>query len=146
VHVYLAGPLFTPYERRFLDECAARLRAEGLDVFVPHEHALALGDTSADVIFTKDWDGLSNADAVLAILDGPQTDDGTACEIGIFYTLMLWNPAKKGIVGLLTDLRSLRLEEGHGLNLFVEGCIAASGEVTISLEDAVAALERLRAP
>ena len=140
MRVYLAGPLFTPYERGFLDECAARLRAEGFDVFVPHEHALALGDTSADVIFTKDWDGLSNADAVLAILDGPQTDDGTACEIGIFYTLMLWNPAKKGIVGLLTDLRGGRSGEGHGLNLFVEGCIGAGGEIVDDLDAAVGVL------
>ena len=140
MHVYLAGPLFTPYERRFLDECAARLRAEGLDVFVPHEHALALGDTSADVIFTKDWDGLSNADAVLAILDGPQTDDGTACEIGIFYTLMLWNETKKGIVGLLTDLRATRGGEGHGLNLFVEGCIEAAGEIVGDLDAAATVL------
>ena len=140
MRIYLAGPLFTPYERRFLDECAARLRAEGFDVFVPHEHALALGDTAADVIFTKDWDGLSNADAVLAILDGPQTDDGTACEIGIFYTLMLWNPAKKGIVGLLTDLRGGRSGEGHGLNLFVEGCIDAGGEIVDDLDAAVGVL------
>jgi hypothetical protein len=82
--VYLAGPLFTPYERGYLDECAARLRERGFEVFVP------------------------------------------------------------GIVGLLTDLRSLRLEEGHGLNLFVEGCIEAGGEVTTSLEEAIAALERFR--
>ena len=140
MRIYLAGPLFTPYERAFLDECAARLRGEGFEVFVPHEHALALGDTSADVIFTKDWDGLYNADAVLALLDGPQTDDGTACEIGIFYTLMLWNPTKKGIVGLLTDLRGGRSGEGHGLNLFVEGCIEAGGEIVDDLDAAVAVL------
>ena len=49
-------------------------------------------------------------------------DDGTACEIGIFYALMQSDPAKKGIVGLLTDLRSTLGHEGHGLNLFVQGC------------------------
>jgi len=144
VRIYLAGPLFTPYERGFLDACAARLREEGFDVFVPHEHALALGDTSADVIFTKDWDGLYNADAVLAILDGPQTDDGTACEIGIFYTLMLWNPTKKGIVGLLTDLRATRGSEGHGLNLFVEGCVEAGGAIVNDLDAASALLASWR--
>ena len=144
MRIYLAGPLFTPYERSFLDECAVRLRADGFDVFVPHEHALALGDTSADVIFTKDWDGLYNADAVLAILDGPQTDDGTACEVGIFYTLMLWNPTKKGIVGLLTDLRGGRSGEGHGLNLFVEGCINAGGEIVDDLDGAVRVLSGWR--
>jgi nucleoside 2-deoxyribosyltransferase len=140
VRIYLAGPLFTPYERSYLDECAARLRADGFDVFVPHEQALALDKTPADVIFTKDWDGLYNADAVLAVLDGPQTDDGTACEIGIFYALMLWNTNKKGIVGLLTDLRGTRGGEGHGLNLFVQGCIEAGGEIVNDLDSAAKVL------
>src|SRR3954453_8872108 len=85
--IYFAGPLFTPYERSFIDDCAARLRAEGIDGFVPHENALAQVDTSPSTIFAKDWEGLSNADAVVALLDGPMVDDGTACEIGIFYAL-----------------------------------------------------------
>ena len=144
MRIYLAGPLFTPYERSYLDECAARLRADGFEVFVPHEHALALADTAADVIFTKDWDGLHAADAVLAILDGPQTDDGTACEIGIFYALMLWNTNKKGIVGLLTDLRATRGDEGHGLNLFVQGCVEAGGEIVNDLDAAVKVLSGWR--
>ena len=135
MRVYFAGPLFTPYERSFIDECAARLRAEGIDVFVPHENALAAGDTSAATIFAKDWQGLSEADAVVAVLDGPLVDDGTACEIGIFYALMQADPSKKGILGLLTDLRSTRLgHEGHGLNLFVLGCVEAAGKVCGSLE------------
>ena len=144
MRIYLAGPLFTPYERAYLDEVAVRLRAEGFEVFVPHEQALALDNTPADVIFTKDWDGLYNADAVLAVLDGPQTDDGTACEIGIFYALMLWNTNKKGIVGLLTDLRATRGSEGHGLNLFVEGCVDAGGAIVNDLDAAVALLESWR--
>ena len=144
MRIYLAGPLFTPHERRHLDECAARLRADGFEVFVPHEQALALGDTAADVIFTKDYDGLSTADAVLAILDGPQVDDGTACEIGMFYALMLWNSQKKGIVGLLTDLRGTRGEEGHGLNLFVQGCIEACGEIVNDMDAAAKVLASWR--
>jgi nucleoside 2-deoxyribosyltransferase len=140
VRIYLAGPLFTPHERRHLDECAARLRADGFEVFVPHEQALALGDTAADTIFTMDWEGLSTADAVLAILDGPQVDDGTACEIGMFYALMLWDSQKKGIVGLLTDLRGTRGEEGHGLNLFVQGCIEAGGAIVNDIDAAAKVL------
>ncbi len=140
MRVYFAGPLFTPYERAFIDECAARLRAEGIDVFVPHENALASGDTSAATIFAKDWKGLSEANAVVALLDGPTVDDGTACEIGMFYALMQNDPAKKGIVGLLTDLRSTLGHEGHGLNLFVEGCVEAAGEVCGSLDEVVAVL------
>jgi len=140
MRVYFAGPLFTPYERAFIDECAARLRAEGIDVFVPHENALASGDTSPATIFAKDWKGLSEANAVVALLDGPTVDDGTACEIGMFYALMQNDPAKKGIVGLLTDLRSTLGHEGHGLNLFIEGCVEAAGEVCGSLDEVVAVL------
>jgi hypothetical protein len=140
VRVYFAGPLFTPYERSFIDECAERLRADGIEVFVPHENALAAGDTSATTIFAKDWQGLSDADAVVAVLDGPMVDDGTACEIGIYYALMQTDSSKKGIVGLLTDLRSTLGHEGHGLNLFVLGCIEAAGKVCGSMDEVAAAL------
>jgi len=141
VRVYFAGPLFTPYERSFIDESAAQLRADGIDVFVPHENALAAGDTSAATIFEKDWEGLAEADAVVAVLDGPMVDDGTACEIGIFYALMQENGStKKGIVGLLTDLRSTLGHQGHGLNLFVLGCIEAGGKVCGSMDEVLATL------
>jgi len=137
MRVYFAGPLFTPYERSYIDECTARLRSEGIEVFVPHENALATGDTSPATIFEKDWKGLSEANAVVALLDGAMVDDGTACEVGMFYALMQSDPAKKGIIGLLTDLRSTLGHEGHGLNLFVEGCIQAGGKVCGSLDEVV---------
>ena len=145
MRVYLAGPLFTPYEREFIDRCAAQLRGAGFDVFVPHEHELALDDTvTAERIFATDWGALREANAVLAVLDGPMIDDGTACEIGIFHGLMRTDESKKGIVGLVTDLRALRGSarqgEAHGLNLFVVGCIEAAGTVCTSLDDAQAAL------
>ena len=144
MRVYFAGPLFTPYERSFIDECAARLRAEGIEVFVPHENALAAGDTSAATIFEKDWNGLSEANAVVALLDGPTVDDGTACEIGIFYALMQTDSTKKGIVGLLTDLRATLGHEGHGVNLFVLGCVEAGGKVCGSIDEVVEALAEWR--
>jgi len=144
VRVYFAGPLFTPYERSFIDECAARLRAEGIEVFVPHENALAAGDTSAATIFEKDWNGLSEANAVVALLDGPTVDDGTACEIGIFYALMQTDSTKKGIVGLLTDLRATLGHEGHDVNLFVLGCVEAGGKVCGSIDEVVEALAEWR--
>jgi nucleoside 2-deoxyribosyltransferase len=150
VKIYFAGPLFTPYERGFIDECAARLRSAGFEVFVPHEHELALdGTVTAERIFVKDWAALSDANAVLAILDGPMIDDGTACEIGIFYGLMRIDESKKGIVGLVTDLRALRDSEregeARGLNLFVVGCIEAAGTICTSLDAAQAVLEGWRA-
>jgi Nucleoside 2-deoxyribosyltransferase len=145
VRVYFAGPLFTPYERGFIDECTARLRDEGFEVFVPHEHVLATRDETPAAIFAKDWEGLRGSEAVLALLDGPSVDDGTACEIGIFHGLMQSDPARRGIVGLLTDMRGTR-GGGHDLNLFVRGCIEAGGGCVVgSLDEAIAALRRLRA-
>ena len=134
--IYLAGPLFTPYERAFIDECAAALRGDGFEVFVPHEHELATGiDVSAASIFAKDRPGIERADAMLAILDGPSVDDGTACEIGMFHALMQSDPSKKGIVGLLTDIRGTR-GESTGVNLFVRGAIEDVGRIVVSLEEA----------
>lgn len=142
--IYFAGPLFTPYERGYIDDCAARLRADGFEVFVPHEHELAQADTMPAWIFAKDLEGLSPANAVLALLDGPVVDDGTACEIGIFYALQQSDSEKRGVVGLLTDLRGSR-GESTGINLFVEGCIEATGgEIVSSFDAALAALRRLR--
>ncbi len=135
--IYFAGPLFTPYERGYIDECAARLRGEGVEVFVPHEHELALGaDVSAARIFAKDRPAIEEANAMLAILDGPMVDDGTACEIGMFHALMQSDPAKKGIIGLLTDIRGQR-GESTGVNLFVQGVIEDAGRIVGSIDEAL---------
>jgi nucleoside 2-deoxyribosyltransferase len=141
MRVYLAGSIFTPYERAFLDDCASRLRAEGFDVFVPHEQGLVGLDATPAAVFAVDAGGVESADAVLAVLDGPSVDDGTACEIGLFHGLKQRDPERKGVVGLLTDLRAERRGE-FATNLFVRGCIEAGGGAVVgSLDDAVAILQ-----
>ncbi len=93
-------------------------------------------------IFKVDYAGLSSANAVLAILDGTQVDDGTACEIGIFYGLMRSDPSKKGIAGWMTDSRGTRkAERGWGLNLFTLGVILEAGAIYSSFEEALARLK-----
>lgn len=145
MRIYLAGSIFTPYERAFLDGCAARLRAAGFDVFVPHEQTHLVGvDVTAEAVFAADAGGVETADAVLAVLDGPSVDDGTACEIGLFHGLKQRDPERKGVVGLLTDLRAER-RGAFALNLFVRGCIEAGGGAVVdSLDDALAILEGWR--
>ena len=144
MRIYFAGPLFTPYERGYIDECAARLRADGFDVFVPHEHELALDDgVTAEVVFANDRAGIEQAHALLAVLDGSAIDDGTACEIGMFHALMRSDPGKKGIVGLRTDIRGRR-GESSGMNLFVQGVIEDAGEIVDSVDAAQAVLRRWR--
>jgi nucleoside 2-deoxyribosyltransferase len=144
MRVYLAGPMFTPYEQTFLADCAGRLRAEGFDVFVPHEHGLVGRDATAAAVFAVDAGGVESADAVLAILDGPSVDDGTACEIGLFHGLKQRDPERKGVIGLMTDIRGERRGD-FATNLFVRGCIdAGGGAVVNSLDDALAILQRWR--
>ena len=139
--IYLAGPLFSAAERAFLADCARLFRGAGIECFVPHEHELALGPVAARAIFELDYhSGLTRANAVVAWLDGPSVDDGTACEIGIFHGLMQrGDPWRKGIIGLATDLRRHRLrpvEQYGGLNLFLAGAIADVGRVCWSVEEA----------
>ena len=136
--IYFAGPLFTPYERSFIDQCAARMREAGMDVFVPHEIPLPDPVTSK-FIFDTDARAVLDSNAVLALLDGPMVDDGTASEIGIFWSEMRHDKTKKGIIGLVTDTRVIRdrnMIDGKGINLFERGCIEDSGSVVDSFEKA----------
>ncbi|MGH3049033.1 MAG: nucleoside 2-deoxyribosyltransferase [Gaiellaceae bacterium] len=146
MRIYFAGPLFTPYERSFIEECAARLRDEEFEVFVPHEHALAaIPEVEPASIFEQDWPGIESAHAVLALLDGPTVDDGVACEIGLFHALARAEPWRHGVVGLLTDMRGTR-RGSFDVNPFVRGCIEETGgEIVASLDAAIAVLAAWRA-
>jgi len=147
MRVYLAGPLFSRAERGWLEELAARLRAEGFECFAPHEHLDEIAEPTPEAIYRLDGDALRACNAVLAWLDGPMVDDGTAVEIGVFSELVRTGSERhRGIVGLVTDLRLERRRgraPGDGLNLFVAGTITAQGRICWSLDDAVAALHDL---
>jgi hypothetical protein len=80
---------------------------------------------------------------MIALLDGPSVDDGTACEIGMFHALMQADPSKKGIVGLITDIRATR-GESTGINLFVQGVIEDVGCIVASIEEASEVLRAWR--
>ncbi len=147
MNVYLAGPLFSDAERSFLESCARALRGAGLDCFLPHEQEARAEAIAARHVFDLDHDeGLMKANALLAWVDGPIVDDGTACEIGIFWGLMQRGETwRKGILALATDARLRRrnatLEHG-GLNLFLAGVIERTGGLCWSVAEA---LERLLA-
>ena len=144
MQVYVAGPLFSTAERAWLDGLVRTLRGDGFDCFVPHENFGALKELSPDEVYRVDGDGLRSSNALLAWLDGPVIDDGTAAEIGAFAELVRADPARyRGIVGLVTDLRLERRRgsvTGDGMNLFVTGAIRSAGSVCWAVEDAVAAL------
>lgn len=140
MRIYCAGPLFNQAERDFLAGCARRLRREGFTCFVPHEQERRVEPTP-EAVFSLDFEALDRADALLAWLDGAQVDDGTACEIGLFYGLMQQpGSRRRGIVGLATDwrLERRRAQWDHGgVNLFVAGLIRRAGRLCWSLDEAV---------
>jgi hypothetical protein len=159
IKIYFAGPLFTTYERRFIEECAGKLRKEGFEVFVPHEefanqspeeqermNKLNPKDRAIQV-FNKDYKGISWANVLVVMVDGTQVDDGTASEIGIFTEQMLSGKEKLGIFGLTSDMRvgpDSISGEGKGLNFFTVGAIyRVGGDIYNSIEDIIEELKKL---
>jgi nucleoside 2-deoxyribosyltransferase len=101
--------------------------------------------TSAKKVYDNDFGAIAASNAILAVVNGPEVDDGTACEIGIFYALMGRDPAKKGVVALHEDWRTQESPgEGKGLNGFVLGCLLEAGQVVHDLDEAVAVIARWR--
>jgi len=148
MRLYVAGPLFSEAERSWLDALAARLRAEGFDCFVPHENFPQLANVTVEDVYRVDTEGLRSANALVAWLDGPLVDDGTACEIGMFAELVhSGGEHYRGMVAIATDLRLQRRRErgvvGGGMNLFVGGAIESCGTTVHAVDDVIAALRAL---
>lgn len=85
--IYLAGPLFTMAERQFNTNLGQILRQVfGHEVWLPQEHEPRVENVSgkqlAEEIFKADIGGLDWADVVVACMDGPDPDSGTAFECG----------------------------------------------------------------
>ncbi len=93
--LYFAGPLFSAAERDWNAALTGRLRAAGHEVFLPQDQEK--GKDGAG-IFATDVAGIDWADALVAIMDGPDPDSGTAWECGYAY-------GKKPVVLVRTDFR-----------------------------------------
>ena len=94
--IYFAGPLFTTPEQTWNAEVTAALRAAGHEVFLPQEQEKG---KDAAGIFATDVGGIDWADCLVAIMDGPDPDSGTAWEVGYAFR-------KKPIVLVRTDFRA----------------------------------------
>ncbi len=112
--IYLAAPLFTQQERRWNRELAARLeKALPCSVILPQD--IAVGDRKNDPrhfgeIFRLCIEGVRDCDVVVAVLDGPDADSGTAFEAGYAYAL------GKPVVGVRTDYRQ---QQERGTNIML---------------------------
>jgi nucleoside 2-deoxyribosyltransferase len=81
-------------------ECEQALEAEGHQVYLPQRDTPATQEADrTTTTFYTNLAALRKADAVVAVCDGSQVDDGTAWEIGYAYG------KKIQIFGLRTDAR-----------------------------------------
>ena len=90
MRIYQAGPLFSEAEREWHKALKARLLTAGHEVIWPgdlitQEEIAEWGDEAPARILQRDLEGVISCNAVVALLDGPQVDDGTAFEIGFAY-------------------------------------------------------------
>lgn len=109
--LYLAGPLFTLAEQSFNAELARFLEGEGFEVWLPQEHEPR--SNTARAIFAMDVEALDSADVIVACMDGPDPDSGTAWECGYAFA------RGKPIVCYRTDFRIFGDTKGAPYNLML---------------------------
>jgi len=128
MRLYVAAPLFTEAERAFNLVLARALEAEGHEVYLPQRDTTgteAAGRTAN--IFFANLAALRNADAVVAVCDGPQVDDGTAWEIGYAYGRNIH------VFGLRTDVRIVQRPDEQ-INLMV---LESLSELSSTIEELI---------
>ena len=118
--IYLSGPLFSKAEILRGRSIKATLEEALQDVEVIWPHELPAGSTAE--VFQANRMALDNCDLLVAILDGPQVDDGTAWEIGYFYA------KGRKVLGIRTDFRRAGESEQSRVNLMVESSCFALAE------------------
>ncbi len=130
--IYLSGPLFSQAEITWGGRIKTILEKGLKNVKIVWPHEIASGPV--DQVFLANLQAMNECDFMVAILDGPQVDDGTAWEIGYFFS------QGKRIIGIRTDFRRAGEAEKSRVNLMVEcACLA----VTSSPDQLVSELKRL---
>jgi nucleoside 2-deoxyribosyltransferase len=119
--IYLAGPLFTLAEQKFNSALAQFLRKKGFAVWLPQDHEPR--QKTATAIFEMDLAGLDWADMVVAFMDGPDPDSGTAWECGYAYG------KGKPIVCYRTDFRVTGDTKDAPYNLMLSASATARFEL-----------------
>jgi nucleoside 2-deoxyribosyltransferase len=144
MNIYFAGPLFTLAERRFNEDLSTEIRRRlpAARIFFPQDcdHDLQGKPDFVGQLYRVLIEAIDRCDAVVAILDGPDSDSGTCVEIG--YARALGKP----IIGVRTDFRDGDI---HGINVMSVGACSAiiklpstSGSLEEVAEKIVEALNR----
>jgi len=138
IKMYFAGPLFWESERNWIRATISRIKALAAELNAPVETVWpfelfspgeldALGDRAQHEVFIHCREHVHAADMLIALLrccavallDGPQVDDGTAWEMGYFYAV---RPEGALIVGIRTDGR----RAGEFKNSLVDAMVECS--------------------
>lgn len=131
MRIYFAGPLFTTPERTWNAEVTAALRAAGHEVFLPQEQEPGRDGPG---IFTTDVGGIDRADGLVAIMDGPDPDAGTAWEVGYAFG------TGKTIVLVRTDFRALAGSAGDYNPMLTQAATARIDLPAASTTEVIAAI------
>ena len=118
--IYLAGPLFCEATRAWHRAARARVEAEtGRRVVWPYElfeqsEIAAWGPEAPRRVMEACRDALAGCTLMVALLDGPQVDDGTAWEIGFAHARGI------PVIGVRTDFRMAGDTPGSLANAMIQ--------------------------
>lgn len=139
ISVYLAGPIFSRAEIEWAGSLKKEIESnlgDRIEVLWPFE--IAAG--TKEEIFEANLAALSRSSLMVAILDGPMADDGTAWEVGCHYAL--FGPRA---VGIRTDARKAGETPKSKVNLMIEeSCRTVVGDVPGLIRELGAALEEIK--
>jgi nucleoside 2-deoxyribosyltransferase len=131
--IYLSGPLFSLAEidwGRQIKECINECLGDKAEVIWPYE----IASGSPEGIFQVNTHALDQCNIMVAILDGPQVDDGTAWEMGYHYS------KGKRILGIRTDFRRAGETNSSKVNAMIERSAMA---IVSSLDDLISVLKEI---
>ena len=122
VSTYLAAPFFTQAQWQWNRRLGQALFINhSINVMLPQTLVMPMlsGATpcNAKELYTANIVNLVNCDVVIAVLDGPDVDSGTAFECG--YALAVGKP----IIGLRTDIRAGGDDPRASINLMLAHCV-----------------------
>ncbi len=132
--IYQAGPLFSQADKDFHRSLFRALTGAGHKVIWPGElltaeQIAAAGPDGPALIFNTCKGALDRCGLVVALLDGPQADDGTAWEMGYAHARGL------PVYGLRTDERQAGDTAYSRANSMIQGGLAGlAGSVEELLE------------
>lgn len=132
VKVYIAGPLCTEQERKFLEKLDKICRKLGLETFLPHRDC-GLWKSMKDVkkIANGDLKGFDDCKFLVASLNGFNVGAGTAWEMGYAYA------NKIPIIAIKTDRKPEEsIEE-------ISAIIMGTTKITTSLEELEREIKKL---